>query len=247
MQGQQPNYDIRQILSNEYSRKQSWYEFKQALDRSRSQIPLFTKYLLAVRFVLYWVSWITGAPNEFMMADPDLTFKEMQMWRIVLSPLVVTSFWFDIILVMPVYLCFFSYTREFHTGTLTACIYFNLISKSNFSFSLPNPVYFLLQMWPYSASATWYACLLQSFRPILLGTISIKTRPFFQSLWPRCLRKCWRIQISPLIYCAQLLHKSTSFSQCLDQGISSFRMLGQASQQSSLSLQLCMLSAGSTF
>ena len=113
------------------------------MDRSRSQIPLFTKYLLTVRFVLYWVSWITSAPNEFMMADPDLAFKEMQLWRIVLSPLVVTSFWFDIILVMPIYLCFFSYTREFHTGTLTACIYFNLISKCVVLVSLTPIVFFL--------------------------------------------------------------------------------------------------------
>jgi len=61
-----------------------------------------------------------------MLADPELIFEKGQVWRLLLSPLVVTSFWFDILLMMPLYLCFFCYTREFHTGTLATCLNFNL-------------------------------------------------------------------------------------------------------------------------
>ena len=67
---------ISSMLKSEYSRKQSWYEFKQTLDKSRNMMPLFTMCLLFVRFTLYWVSWFTDAPNNFMLADPELTFDQ---------------------------------------------------------------------------------------------------------------------------------------------------------------------------
>lgn len=76
-----------------------------------------------------------------MLADADLTFGEGQLWRLILSPLVVTSFWFDIILVMPLYLCLFCYSKELQTGTLTAWLYFNLISKSSHSVNTKHSVY----------------------------------------------------------------------------------------------------------
>ena len=47
----------------------------------------------------------------------------------VLSPLLVTSFWFDLTIVMPTWLCFFCYVYESHRGTATQFVYFNLLSK----------------------------------------------------------------------------------------------------------------------
>ena len=97
-------------------------------------VPLFTKYLVICRFSLYWVSWFLTGPNAFMTNVPNLMFGELQLWRLVLSPLITTSFWFDIVLIMPIYLCFFCYTKEYHNGTIHAAIYFNLLSKcTNFS------------------------------------------------------------------------------------------------------------------
>lgn len=40
-----------------------------------------------------------------------------------------THLFFDILFLMPIYLTLFSYGREYHRGTLSACIYFNLLSK----------------------------------------------------------------------------------------------------------------------
>ena len=56
-------------------------------------------------------------------------YGEYQLWRIVLSPLLVTSFWFDLTIVMPTWLCFFCYVYESHRGTATQFVYFNLLSK----------------------------------------------------------------------------------------------------------------------
>ena len=65
------------------------------------------------RFILYWASWFSDAPNAFIVNDPALTYSGGQLWRIFLSPLLVTSFWFDLALCMPIWLCFFCYVREY--------------------------------------------------------------------------------------------------------------------------------------
>ena len=82
-----------------------------------------------MRFSLYWASWFTVAPNDFIVNDPARTFGEMQLWRLFLCPLLTTSLFFDVLLVMPVFLCFFCYVKEYRTGTLVAYLYFNLLSK----------------------------------------------------------------------------------------------------------------------
>ena len=68
---------IKEIIANEFSSKQSWYEFKQSFERSRHLMPIFTKSLLAVRFLMYWVSWFTDAPNSFMVPDADLMYNKL--------------------------------------------------------------------------------------------------------------------------------------------------------------------------
>lgn len=98
------------------------------MNESKSSIPLFTKFVLLTRFVLYWVSWFTSAPNNFINNDPTLTFGKYQIWRLFLCPYIVSSFFFDLVLIMPIYLCFFLYTREYHHGTVSAWAYFNTIN-----------------------------------------------------------------------------------------------------------------------
>ena len=46
-----------------------------------------------------------------------------------LSPLIATHLFFDLCFIMPIYLALFSYGREYHNGTLSTCIFFNLLSK----------------------------------------------------------------------------------------------------------------------
>ena len=85
-------------------------------------------------------------PNQFIVNDPALTFGELQLWRLFLCPLITTSFFFDILFIMPIYLCFFGYIKEYHSGTLSAYIYFNMLSKCTFDmlnmlfFRYDNPV-----------------------------------------------------------------------------------------------------------
>mmetsp|Transcript_24318 Transcript_24318/g.30159 ORF Transcript_24318/g.30159 Transcript_24318/m.30159 type:complete len:226 (+) Transcript_24318:143-820(+) len=100
-------------------------------------MPFFTKCLLLCRLGFYWVSWFTSMPNSFIINDAALMYGENELWRLILSPLLVTSFWFDLTIVMPFWLCFFCYVREFQRGTATSLLYFNLINIALQLTSLP--------------------------------------------------------------------------------------------------------------
>jgi len=76
-------------------------------------MPVFTKVFVLIRFTLYLVSWFTSTPNDFIVNDASRTFNDFEIWRLFLSPLLVTSFWFDLAMCMPVWLCFFCFVREY--------------------------------------------------------------------------------------------------------------------------------------
>lgn len=113
-------------------------------------MPLFTKCIVLTRFTLYWISYITSAPNDFIINDAKLTYGEFQLWRLFLSPLLVTGFWFDLFFCMTVWLCFFCYVREYNRGTLTAFLYFNLINIALQLVSFSIALFFSLFFRPYS-------------------------------------------------------------------------------------------------
>ena len=64
-----------------------------------------------------------------MRLDGNLTFGSLQLWRLFLCPLMPEYFFFDVAFVMPIYLCYFSYSREYSTGTIATWLRFNFLSK----------------------------------------------------------------------------------------------------------------------
>ena len=76
-----------------------------------------------------------------MRLDGNLTFGSLQLWRLFLCPLMPEYFFFDVAFVMPIYLCYFSYSREYSTGTIATWLRFNFLSKS---------LYLLLILYRYS-------------------------------------------------------------------------------------------------
>ena len=83
------NFDA---LKKEYSWKQFMREFKQTSDRATFSIPLFSKYIFFVKFIMYVTSYFTKHVNELFWLDPQKVLFSFQIWRLFTAPLITLHF-----------------------------------------------------------------------------------------------------------------------------------------------------------
>jgi hypothetical protein len=64
-------------LKKEYSCALCLHEFKATLDRMVNYAPIFTKYVLVVKTIFYFLSWATPKVNDACILIPEKVFYEL--------------------------------------------------------------------------------------------------------------------------------------------------------------------------